>query len=316
MLGEMADVVHIVPGLRPPELEDADRADRIFEPDDRFSCGPLLPFSTLDEWTTRRFSFWRSVFGEGYEYGELFGDPSGLARARTVVLWLDASLDSQLTLAWLPALLRAVGAFPERVDLVQASVGRPALEPFAAHPPPMTLSREDLAEVGRVWEALVAPEPDPLVDVLGSDWESLPMFKHALRSLLLRYPEKTSGLNTAEMMLLAEAREGTPKAARVIGHVLGEMVRGPDACGDSWLFRRLLRLGDPSLPAPALELHGSTEAYRFVNVRLTAFGERVLAGAANFVDRNGIDDWVAGVHLQSAAGRVWFYDAGRLVRRP
>jgi len=53
-----------------------------------------------------------------------------------------------------------------------------------------------------------------------------------------------------------------------------------------------------------------------VSVRLTPFGERVLAGEANFVDANGIDDWVAGVHLQSDAGRVWFYDDGQLVRRP
>jgi hypothetical protein len=312
----MAEVVHIVPGLRPPELEDAERADRIFEPDDRLSDGPLFDFSSLEEWKTRRFSFWRSVFDGHAWHGELYGDPAALGKARTIVLWLDTCLDSQLMLAWLPALLRAVGASPERVELVQASIGRPEPKPLEGHAPPTPLSREDLAEVRRVWEALVAPEPDALVEVLRSDWPSLPHFKRALRSLLLRYPERSSGVNAAELMLLEQAREGTPKAARVIGHVLGEMFRGPDACGDAWLFRRLLRLGDPSLPHPALELHGSTEAYRFVNVRLTPFGARVLAGEANFVDANGIDDRVAGVHLQSAAGQVWFHDDGRLVRRP
>jgi hypothetical protein len=41
-------------------------------------------------------------------------------------------------------------------------------------------------------------------------------------------------------------------------------------------------------------------------VRLTPLGEAVLAGGQNLVELNGIDDWVAGIHLDSAAGRVWY----------
>jgi hypothetical protein len=45
------------------------------------------------------------------------------------------------------------------------------------------------------------------------------------------------------------------------------------------------------------------------------FGQRIVEGKANFVDANGIDDWVFGVHLESAADRVWFHRDGDLVRR-
>ena len=88
-----------------------------------------------------------------------------------------------------------------------------------------------------------------------------------------------------------------------------------DLCGDVWLFQRILRLGAPSLREPAIEIAGSRTQYRDTTLRLTPFGERVLDGKANFVDVNGIDDWVAAVHLQSETGRVWFHDEGKLVRR-
>jgi hypothetical protein len=39
---------------------------------------------------------------------------------------------------------------------------------------------------------------------------------------------------------------------------------------------------------------------------VTDAGARALAGKANFVDLNGIDDWIGGVHLESSKGSVWF----------
>ncbi len=88
-----------------------------------------------------------------------------------------------------------------------------------------------------------------------------------------------------------------------------------DHVGDGWLYARMLRLADPALREPVLEITGSRVAYHDTEVRLTPFGQRVLDGKANFVDANGIDDWVFGVHLQSEAGRVWFHRDGDLVRR-
>ena len=44
-------------------------------------------------------------------------------------------------------------------------------------------------------------------------------------------------------------------------------------------------------------------------------GEAILAGRGNAVEWNGIDDWVAGVHLHSRNGRVWFHSKQTLIRR-
>lgn len=87
-----------------------------------------------------------------------------------------------------------------------------------------------------------------------------------------------------------------------------------DWVGDNWLFCGLQCLADPTLPHPALELTGKRTAIPGTEARLTAEGERFLNGDLNFVELNGIDDWVGGVHLDSRAGDVWFRQDRRIVR--
>ncbi|NUP13465.1 MAG: hypothetical protein HOW73_46095 [Polyangiaceae bacterium] len=72
------------------------------------------------------------------------------------------------------------------------------------------------------------------------------------------------------------------------------------------LFSRLLSLG--SGPQPAVELSGACTAIRDTGAKLTKAGEEFLAGARSYVQLNGINEWVAGVHLDSSANRVWYRD--------
>ena len=76
--------------------------------------------------------------------------------------------------------------------------------------------------------------------------------------------------------------------------------------GDTWAFaaiERLARCAVPLLDAGA----GSVD--RFTPLALTDAGRRVLDGAADHVELNGIDRWVGGVHL---VGRdvAWRWDDG------
>ena len=77
----------------------------------------------------------------------------------------------------------------------------------------------------------------------------------------------------------------------------------------------MVRLADPKLREPLSKSRAHAPSIATAEVRLTPFGQRILDGQANFVDANGIDDWVFGVHLQSDAGRVWFHRDGELIRR-
>jgi hypothetical protein len=52
---------------------------------------------------------------------------------------------------------------------------------------------------------------------------------------------------------------------------------------------------------------------RETEVTVTETGKAVLNGGVNAVRLNGIDDWVGGIHLDSAGGEVWFQRDGVLI---
>lgn len=201
---------------------------------------------------------------------------------------------------------------PQGPEIVSIGVLNPAA--LAAHPPPTVLDADALRELATVWSAVTAPEPDALSALVADKPKSLPLLHRSLAGLISRYPGISTGLNGWELELLRYTQEVGPKAMRVIGHTIGHDMEYPDWVGDDYLLLRLGRLGDPALPHPLVTLTGSSTDLREMEVRLTKHGEDVLAGRANGVELNGIDDWVGGVHLDSVAGRVWFNDDGRLVR--
>jgi hypothetical protein len=52
---------------------------------------------------------------------------------------------------------------------------------------------------------------------------------------------------------------------------------------------------------------------RSTMMELTAFGREVAQGRASNHPTNPIEDWVGGVNLSSANGRLWFNDGGKIV---
>jgi hypothetical protein len=286
-------------------------------------------------WKSKRVAYWREGFGDDQsDQDEEFppDDDAKLKAADDIVIWVGTSLAEQIALAWLPAYLRALDVDPGRLKMIQfyrsergfevVNLGIMSPEQLAKHPAPASLTPRDLEELRTVWGALTASEPDALMAYLATTSSRLPFLKRALRSIVCRYPDASSGLGAKEMTLLQQIRAHGPRLPRVIADTLvahhdavDAGTGGLDQVGDLWLFERLLRLGDPALPEPALTITGTRTEYRNTEARLTSFGERVLDGKANFLDANGIDDWVAGVHLNSAAGRVWVHDGGQLIRR-
>jgi hypothetical protein len=98
-----------------------------------------------------------------------------------------------------------------------------------------------------------------------------------------------------------------PEVARIIGRALRSHDGHLDPVGDLWLFWRLCRHAAESLPAPLVRITiGAGPGYRGIAATLTDAGRDVLAGRTNAATLNGLDDFVAGVHLSSAEGRVVF----------
>jgi hypothetical protein len=296
---------------------------------DILSCGPLRPLGSLNDWTRLRQDYltWLSGDDQTFTFSDqdhdLLSNPEVLQRARRITLWIGTGLAEQLLLLWVIEFLKYLATDLATFRVVQfnrqgnaETVGVGVLNPsqFGQHPDPLTLDDTAFREAGAAWVGVTASEPAALLSFLSAERHSLPLLQRSLVGLLHRYPDSTSGLN-AWYELLRYTQDVGPKAIRVIGHTMAHDMDFPDWVGDDYLFQRLRRLGDLMLNRPLVTLAGDTNTMRGTEVQLTQEGVDVLAGKANAVVWNGIDDWVGGVHLDSQTDHVWFHKDGTLVRR-
>ena len=157
---------------------------------------------------------------------------------------------------------------------------------------------------------ILSPDARALLRVLQDDSAPLPRLRAALHRLLWRYPDLRSGVNRQDAQLLSNTRDYGPAAVSVIGRSIAALER----VGDVLLWWRLRRLAGPALPHPAVTMTGVQSEISRTDVHLTPVGERIARGELNFVELNGIDDWVGGVHLDSRVNDVWFHRDGLLIR--
>jgi hypothetical protein len=167
---------------------------------------------------------------------------------------------------------------------------------------------EEQLELGRLgFEAFSSEAPERMIAFIERDLTAMPYLRAALERLLEEYPALGDGLGRSQRQLLS--------AIRPCGGELGEMFT---FCANAEQARYL---GDiafldyasalAAAPQPALRFEsvdpkpGGREARWQRRVSLTPFGERLLAGEADFISANGIDRWIGGVHLTSGD---WRYD--------
>jgi hypothetical protein len=237
---------------------------------------------------------------------------------------MGSGLSDQLLLPSTVHLFELLGIELAKLSTVQFSrfpgkpveiVGLGMLAPneLKNHPAPVPVSEAGIAEIKRAWTMVTAPEPGGLLAFLREEAAVYPLLRRALKTIIARYPDEQTGLNYIDWDLLKLSKAHGPKVATVITHAIIGNAEHLDPVGDIYLLARLRGLADPALPHPALSLAGDSFSIRGCEVRVSAAGEDVLAGRKNFVEVNGVDDWVGGVHLDSRAAVMWFRRGEELV---
>lgn len=294
------------------------RADLLVH-QDLLNCGPLLPVASLDEWRRVRQEYLRSLYLDWPDFSfdtddGLLANASKLRDAEAIVLWIGTGAAEQLLLASMPWFLGRIGVPAEKLNFVQFAsapssypilyVGELNPDRIRAHPQIRALTSVELADLEAAWNAVTAPDPRILLSAIAIDDRSLPFLRTCLRSRLSHFPDASTGVNVWERRLLERTRDRGPNAARVVGWAITEEL-DTEGVSDPYAFARMRRLADPRLPYPFLELRGDVRSMRGCEVRLTEAAARALEGGESFIALNGIDDWVGGVHLDSARGNVW-----------
>jgi hypothetical protein len=236
-----------------------------------------------------------------------------------LVLWCEADAYDQL---FLICVLASLPCLPCRLELIETDrvpgvqrfigIGQLAPDVLAWLWPQRRALGEDALQLARqAWAAYTAADPTAWAALAARSHASLPLLQGALARQLQELPGARDGLSLTERLTLRIlARLGEQPAARVFAELMAREEPLP-YLGDM-MFAALIRpLIDT--PRPLLQ-EGQGDSWMQRPLRLTALGEQVLAGQANWLDQHPAERWVGGVRI--AAEVAWVVDdAGKVARR-
>jgi hypothetical protein len=166
-----------------------------------------------------------------------------------------------------------------------------------------------LALGAKAWRAYSSDDARSLISLLREDLSPLPFLRKALERHLERFPSTHNGLGRVENASLALIAAGLRKFSSLFPAFAR---RQPDyGFGDAQLYRAIQRLA--AAPSPLLrERNRHTWHMDLAGIFLSSFeiterGQAAIAGAEDFVARNGIDLWLGGLHLQGQES-AWRWD--------
>lgn len=239
-----------------------------------------------------------------------------------VIMWFEHDLFCQINMIYLldhfsrqnldntRLSLICIGGFPGRENF--RGLGELSAEQMAS----LFDTRREVteAETGlaqKAWSAFRSPDPRRLEDLMAEETSALPYLRSALTQHLARFPSVRNGLGRAENRLLEIIATGATGFSRLCRMFFdAEPAYG---LGDSQVWRDAKRMAAP--PQPLIEIAGlndSDSASLSLRINKSSFditqmGLEVLNGKADFLNLNGIDLWLGGVHLSDKES-IWRWD--------
>ncbi|MCQ6561826.1 sigma-70 family RNA polymerase sigma factor [Paenibacillus mendelii] len=242
-----------------------------------------------------------------------------------IVLWFEHDLFDQTMLCYLlhwfaqqplgstKLSLLCIGAYPG-IELFRG-LGQLSVEQMKTLSGTwQAVGQEELELGAEVWEAYCSPDPMSLARLLQDGRTgALPFVHHAFQLHLARLPSVHNGLGIVEQTTLEMVQNGLHSPMELfeqVGnklHVLG--------MGDLQYWHHLAKISQgpyPLLRAEGLEAFPNYKdpapSFRHCKLVLTELGRSVMAGEADWITVNGIDEWYGGVHLQGHS-IPWRWDA-------
>lgn len=229
-----------------------------------------------------------------------------------VVFWLEHDLFDQLLLvrhlSWLAGIsdrsrfrLISIGSFPGHPRF--AGLGELSSDELASlFPQRQPLTEEQIALGSELWQAFGATDPRRLSDlVIDSNTHALPFVAGALKRHLEDFPSIENGLARSEQQILSAIGEEKRTATDVFLEAsrLEERV----FMGDSTFFTIMKRMTGGRAPLLSHEGTFQSRAAPTGVFSLTDVGNAVIDGRADYIELNGIDRWMGGVHLTDGSFR-------------
>jgi hypothetical protein len=164
------------------------------------------------------------------------------------------------------------------------------------------------------WAAYRSPDPNAIEVVLETDTSAMPFLKQALRLHLQRFPFVRNGLSRIQNRGLEFIQDGSHKFVELFPRFGNAEPRYGLGDAQFWMaLRKISEVRQPLLKVSNSDAFNGTlspERMHEATFEMTETGAAVLAGQADFVEINGLDSWLGGVHL-SGTTNLWRWDDQR-----
>ena len=238
-----------------------------------------------------------------------------------VILWFDHDMSAQLQLIQLlnwfsqqtlgntriyivctdrfPGIFRYQGLFmlkPKQLQLL------------AENPTPVLFHQLESARI--VWAAFCSDDPRNLYSLLSVQFETMPYLKDAIIRLLDEYPSSLNGLSRTQQQILMAVNMGYQRIDTIF-EILKRKEDRPFLTVSSLLHiaNQLTRAQSPVVTGkrgkPLYDGRQSRIEVRLskLTLHMTQLGKNVMFQHEDWIDHNGIDRWLGGVHI--ADGNIW-----------
>ena len=309
-------------------------------PGERFSFhevlidGPTPAASDEAEWRRVRAAHLSAAYGVDVaecerdltRQEEVF---ASCAEHEEVVLWFESDLFCQVNMLYVldwfarretgntKLTLICIGEFPGRPDF--RGLGELNPEELASLFEKRERVSDAALELARsAWQAYRSDNPREIEQLRELDTSALPFLKDAFRLHLERFPSDRNGLGRIERRGLELITIGLGRFVDLFpefskteaGYGLGDAQFWNALRSVTTVPQPLLRSNDPDAVAGPLD-SGNVQTTSF---QITEAGLGVLNGTADFVEMNGIDRWLGGVHLNGTEkGWRWDERGGKLI---
>lgn len=238
-------------------------------------------------------------------------------RYMEIVLWFDACMFDQTILIHVLDRLSRLDLKTTKVTQVSVS-GRGLGEFSSSEMSALFDSRrrvtvQEYAAAAEAWRAFSSSNPRDIELFLKSDFTGLPHLKGALRRHLKQYPAAANGLNLLQKNALKAVAGGTNKLIPLFKHV--SALEKERFLGDTSFWACLDEMAECA--HPALKIEGPERLKRPITEHLTdldrwtlditPLGHELLENDCDWIDKNGIDRLLGGVHLLGRE-QIWRLD--------
>lgn len=285
-------------------------------------CGPAPGGLSAAEFCNVRAGHLANAYGVGLAEceKELRDQEDALSRFpdhEEVVLWFEHDLFCHVQLIYLldwfaqreigstKLSLICIGEFPGLPDF--RGLGQLNEEQLASlFPQRREITPAQLSIGSQAWRAYSSSNPREIESLLASDLTELPFLQSAFIKHLQRFPSPRNGLGRVENLALELVAQGQHEFKSLFSE-FGK--REPEyGFGDAQVLLEMKRLANAA--QPLLLMSNGAKVMDLAQVtafQITEHGQAVLRGDRDFINLNGIDLWLGGVHLEGNEA-AWGWD--------